>query len=522
MRRFFSVFPALLLALLLLGAPSGLMAQEAQADPSLAFGRTISAEDFKAHLHFLADDLLEGRETGERGQALAALYIRTHFMRLGLQPGVPATNSYFQPYYLTRTEVEEASLSVNGQSFTYLDDFFASRSYLPENLEGDWVFAGYGIQREGYDNLEGLEVAGKNVLILPDTPEGPAAANMSTIRDWRYRTSTLEELGARNVIILLNEEWYGRLSRIARRQALSTEAPEAGQMAVLYASAQLGDALLNAVKGKRKKLTSALANEAKPPSLKFQKLKIDYQANVENEQLAPTNVLGFLEGTDKKDEVLVITGHYDHIGVNSRGEINNGADDDGSGTTGVLEVAEAFALAAEQGYRPRRSILFMTVSGEEKGLLGSAYYADHPVYPLENTVVNLNMDMIGRIDPKYQQRADSANYIYLIGSDKLSSELHALSEEVNDTYSQMTLDYTYNDENDPNRFYYRSDHYNFAKNGIPVIFYFNGTHEDYHRPTDTVEKIRYEKAARVARLVFHTAWEIANREDRITVDKDVK
>ncbi|MFD1096519.1 M28 family metallopeptidase [Salegentibacter chungangensis] len=228
------------------------------------------------------------------------------------------------------------------------------------------------------------------------------------------------------------------------------------------------------------------------------------------------NVLGFIEGSEKPEEVLVISSHYDHVGVDDEGNIFNGADDGGSGPVGILEIAEAFKKAVEDGYTPKRSILFLHLTGEEKGLLGSKYYTENPVFPLANTVANLNMDMIGRID---EAHAGNDNYVYLIGSDKLSADLHELSEEVNDTYMKMDLDYTYNDPDDPNRFYYRSDHYNFARNNIPVIFYFNGVHDDYHRPTDTVEKISYEALAKRAKLVFLTAWEIVNREDRIVVDK---
>ena len=213
---------------------------------------------------------------------------------------------------------------------------------------------------------------------------------------------------------------------------------------------------------------------------------------------------------------MVVSSHYDHVGIID-GEIHNGADDDGSGTTGVLELAEAWAMAAKDGHRPRRSILFLNVTGEEKGLLGSEYYSDNPLYPLEGTVTNLNIDMIGRIDDAH---ADDPNYVYIIGSDMLSSELHSLSEALAASYyPEFKMDYTYNDRDDPNRFYYRSDHYNFAKHGIPVIFYFNGTHEDYHKPTDTVDKIAFEQMANRAKMVFVTSWEIANRDKRPFVDK---
>jgi Zn-dependent M28 family amino/carboxypeptidase len=161
----------------------------------------------------------------------------------------------------------------------------------------------------------------------------------------------------------------------------------------------------------------------------------------------------------------------------------------------------------------------MTVSGEEKGLLGSSYYSEHPEFPLKNTVCDLNIDMIGRRDEKHK---DNPDYIYLIGSDKLSSQLHAISENANKTYSNLELDYTYNDEKDKNRFYYRSDHYNFAKKGIPVIFYFNGVHADYHKETDEVEKIEFSKMEKITRLVFFTAWELANRNERIIVDSNKK
>jgi len=227
------------------------------------------------------------------------------------------------------------------------------------------------------------------------------------------------------------------------------------------------------------------------------------------------NIVAYIEGSEHPEEFLVISAHYDHLG--KKGEIvYNGADDDGSGTTALMEIAQAFQMAKKNGYAPKRSILFLHLTGEEEGLFGSKYYTSHPIFPLENTIANLNIDMIGRIDEKHM---NNPNYIYLIGADKLSSELHKLSEETNKKYTQFKLDYTYNDEKDPNRFYYRSDHYNFAKNNIPVIFYFNGVHEDYHKPTDTADKINYNLLAKRAQLVFYTAWEIVNRKDRLVIDK---
>lgn len=227
-----------------------------------------------------------------------------------------------------------------------------------------------------------------------------------------------------------------------------------------------------------------------------------------------SNVVAYIKGSEKPDEYIVLSAHYDHIGVNGE-KVYNGADDDASGTSAVLEIAEAFKKAVDNGLGPKRSIVFLNVSGEEIGLFGSKYYTEHPVFPLKNTVANLNIDMIGRVD---RQHADNPEFVYLIGSDKISKELHNISEAANKKYVNLALDYTYNDENDPNRFYYRSDHYNFAKNGIPIIFYFNGVHKDYHKSTDTADKIRYDLLEKRTKLIFYTAWELANRENRVKID----
>ena len=238
-----------------------------------------------------------------------------------------------------------------------------------------------------------------------------------------------------------------------------------------------------------------------------------FEKMLNNNYIKGDNIIGFIEGSDLKDEIVVITAHYDHLGIKDS-LIYNGADDNGSGTVAIMEIAQAFMLAKKEGYGPRRSVLIMPVSGEEKGLLGSKYYTDNPVYPLENTIANLNVDMIGRIDDYH----DNPDYIYLIGSDRLSTELHQISEEVNDKYINLELDYKYNDKDDPNRYYYRSDHYNFAKNNIPVIFYFNGVHADYHKDSDTIEKIHFPKIEKISRYIFLTAWELANRNERIKLN----
>ena len=229
------------------------------------------------------------------------------------------------------------------------------------------------------------------------------------------------------------------------------------------------------------------------------------------------NILAFIEGSEKPEEIIVVSAHYDHVGM-SNGEIFNGADDDGSGTVALLEMAKAFQLAKKAGNGPKRSILFLHVTGEEHGLLGSKYYADNPIFPMANTVANLNIDMIGRCDPGNCGK----DYVYVIGSEMLSTDLKKINEAANKETVNLELNYKYDDPNDKDRLYYRSDHYNFAKNGIPVIFYFDGIHEDYHKPTDTPDKIDYVSLKKRTQLVFATAWELANRKDRIVVDKNGK
>ena len=276
----------------------------------------------------------------------------------------------------------------------------------------------------------------------------------------------------------------------------------------------MADLLLAPAKTTIAALTTRINETGQPQSANFQtELKTSFGSV--SEPLIAYNVLGYLEGTDLKDELVILSAHYDHNGI-INGVINHGADDNGSGTTGVLEMARAFTKAKAEGHGPRRSILFMTFTGEEKGLLGSNYYASHPVFPLENTVADINTDMIGRVDDKHID--GNHNYIHVIGSDKLASELKVINEKANELYTQMELDYMYDDPKDPLRIYYRSDHYNFAKNNIPIIFYFSGLHPDYHTPGDTVDKIDFDLLAKRAQLAFHTAWEVANRDQRIVVD----
>lgn len=229
------------------------------------------------------------------------------------------------------------------------------------------------------------------------------------------------------------------------------------------------------------------------------------------------NVLAFIKGTEKPNEIIIISAHLDHLGISEDGRIYSGADDDGSGTVALMEMAQAFKLAKNEGYGPKRSILFLHLTAEEIGKQGSQFYIEHPTFPLKNTIANLNIDMIGRVDNLHKNNID---YIYLIGSNRISKELHYLSEKVNSSYFNINIDYRFNAENDNNHYYSRSDQYNFALQDIPVIFYFNGEHKDYHKTSDTPDKINYTLLEKRTKLIFATAWQIANQDHRIVTDKN--
>lgn len=238
-----------------------------------------------------------------------------------------------------------------------------------------------------------------------------------------------------------------------------------------------------------------------------------------NENLPDSeNIWAFIEGSEKPDEILVVSAHYDHVGVKN-GQVYNGADDDGSGTVALLEMAQAFAQAKKDGRGPKRSILFLHVTGEEHGLHGSRYYSENPLFPLKNTIADINIDMIGRRDTIH---SGTNHYIYVIGSGRLSTDLYNAVEFGNAKSGNFMLDYKYDDRNDPQRFYFRSDHYNFAKHGIPSVFFFSGVHEDYHRPGDDVEKIEFDALEKRTRMIFAVAWALANADSRPVVDKDGK
>lgn len=477
------------------------------------YAKTITASELKEMLYTYASDEFEGRLTGEEGQKKAVDFIRQHYKASGV-PAAKKDGDYFQKVPLEVIKEPSAKITVNDKTFDFKTQFIALTPAETLNLtEKDIVFVNYGIDDAKYSDYTNLDVKGKVVLIKNGEPKNA---------DGIYTISRTTE----------NSKWSNMRQEFAsKKEAAETH----GAKAILFYNPLVYDAVATYYTGGHSSRMSIKNSAQTPyflintdlatalmPTIASSKqtatiptnLVINYTNN--SKPVDTENVAAFIKGSEKPDEIIVISAHLDHIGVEG-GETYNGADDDGSGTVAVLEIAQAFAKAKKEGHGPKRSILFLNVTGEEKGLLGSRYYTDSdPIFPLENTIANLNIDMIGRTDPK--RKSTNRNYLYLIGSDKLSTELHDVSEATNTKCCNVELDYTFNDDNDPNRFYYRSDHYNFAKNNIPVIFYFNGTHDDYHQPGDTPDKIQYDLLENRTRLIFHTAWELANREQRISLD----
>lgn len=449
------------------------------------YAQYIDSNELKKHLSELAGNEYMGRETGKPGQQKAAGYIAGVFESDGLQK-MPGLETWEQFFDVTESQ-PDGRLSVNGKSLLFRKDFFYLDSKRPVNVSDETLV--FDLQHNGIllKKLIGFDVRAE-IKQLKQTPH--------------------------KAIILVTDnysdliEYFGHvINNNSMRLADGSQREECP--VIIVDSKSCSPALEKLLKFDE---TTGLAK----PRLK-KPVQVSFSLNTQTQLLKSSNVLAFIPGSDSllAKELVVVTAHYDHIGVQN-GEIFNGADDDGSGTAAVLEIAQAFSQAYKDGNGPKRSMLFMTVSGEEKGLLGSSYYASHPLWPLSETVTDLNIDMIGRRDIAHEE---TANYIYIIGSNMLSSKLHELNEQANNTISHLVLDYRFNSTTDPNQFYYRSDHYNFAKNDIPSIFFFSGVHDDYHQPTDDVEKIEFTKTEKIARLVFATAWLVANAPERPAVDQ---
>lgn len=479
-----------LVSVLLMGACIHASAQNKTVEK---YAATITPKALKEKLSIIAGPEMEGRETATEGQRKAAAYIENYFKKLKLQPGDSGKYQVGFPVY--QDSVSNAVFTVADKKFAFAQDFSIAGTGIPK---GDFtinhiVFAGKGVKDSTHNDYEGLEAKQQWLMITASAEEE------KNFRGLYRKIITATQTGAAGVLIV--SENFPKTASIAKGR-MYLKATEV-RTPVFFVSKNIATALLNTTPAENTEHKTYAANA-----------QVSVSKTTNN--LQSTNVVGVLPGTDKKGQYVFITAHYDHLGKQDS-VIYYGADDDGSGTTSVLQIAEAFAKARDKGIKPRRTIVFMTVSGEEKGLWGSEYYSNHPLFNLDSTTVDLNIDMVGRIDPE-RSYGDSTNYVYTIGEDKLSSDLLTISDSINNAYLHMELDRKYNDPKDPNRFYYRSDHYNFASKGVPIIFYFNGTHADYHKPTDTVEKINFDLMSKRTKLVFYTAWDMANREAMLKRD----
>ena len=489
-------------ALLLVGITTITLAQDPIAEK---YAGKINSKITEKHLSILASDKFEGRETGKRGAEMAAAYIAREFKKLKLI--APVNGSYLQQVSLIETSMLVHSFELNKNIMGPDKDFQFSGSGEAKTIQTkELLYLANGTESELQEN----DISGKVVLILQSGQADEIAKRLNFLKSKKPAL----------IIAVSTEKNYSKhthnsgLSLSVKNGSRESFPIKVYSPPVLQINPEIANLLL-----KNSGFTFDKLVESKVPKLIKAELKLSY-GPVQREVLS-SNVLGYLEGTDLKDELLVYSAHYDHIGLNPDGgkdKVFNGADDDGSGTSGVLAIAKAFAKAKKAGNGPRRSILFLMFTGEEKNLLGSEYYSLHPVFPMANTITNLNIDMIGRTDYIYRSTPDSKNYLYLVGTDKLSTDLHRISDDANAVYTKLKLDYRHNAKDDPTQIYYWSDHYNFAKNGVPVIFYYNGKHEDYHKGSDEVSKINFNLLSKRAQLAYYTGWDLVNREKRPVVD----
>ena len=501
----------------------------AQTDAAAKYAAGITGNNLNKYLSVIASAEMEGRETGTEGQRKAAAYIESQFKTLGLK-SVPSLNGYQQLYPLYQDSLKTVELEIAGKVAEYGKDYITS---LNNNEDGKFkgkkvIFAGYGIDDEKYSDYTGLDVKGKVVIIFLGEPKkdgkyflsGSTRASEWTFPGISKKLGVAAAKGAAGVLLINPSQETFNQRAVDNSKKTGVYYPRANSQAKQLNFAQLSHAFAKELIGNNFDTLVKISRTSGTIDQQWameKKAKIEFEFEKYRTTINASNVVGIIEGTDKKDEYVFLTGHYDHLGMRN-GQIYYGADDDGSGTCAVIAMAEAFAKAAAEGFKPRRTIVFMTVSGEEKGLWGSEYYSDHAFYPLEKTTVDLNTDMVGRVDTE-RKTGDTLNYVYVIGHDKLSSDLPVINEGVNNKYTKLVLDYKFDDPNDQNRIYFRSDHYNFARKGVPVLFFYDGMLKaDYHKPTDTIEKINWDLYEKRVRMIFHTAWEMANRDEMLKRD----
>lgn len=487
---------------------------------------SITPTELRMHLEFLASDELGGRYTLSPSFAIAARYLAAHLQAYGFRGA--ANGSFLQTFEVVSAKADSAKttleLTIDGKpvALKFGEDFLASNTSGSGQAEGAIVYVGAGISAPElkHDDYAGKDVKGKIVLMVPAQPAGIDAGSL---KDNQQGGGAALAHGASGILLLPPQRFLAFmrdksvLQRFASRESIALSRENDGKLPSLTLTPDVAEKLLATAGLDLKTVYESTAKKDAPKSKPVEgsaKISVALQQTRTSTQ----NVAGILEGTDPqlKNEYVVFSAHYDHLKAGPNGEIFHGADDDGSGTSAVLAIARAMSLQ-----RPKRSVLVVFHAGEELGLLGSQYNTDvAPVVPLDKMVVDLNIDMIGRSKPPGDSQPQDAHLtdagtVYLVGDDRISPELHQLSEETNGEFQKLKLDYYYNDPQNPERIYFRSDHWNYAKHGVPIIFYFDGTHVDYHRPTDTVDKIDFNKMTQITRLVFETGWRIANLDHRL-------
>lgn len=502
----------------------------AKPDPNAGVN-IISASALKDYLYFIASDEMEGRDTPSKGLDMTAKFLAMNMSRWGLKPGGD-NGSYFQKMQISRSRTDAAntSIEIGGQSYKTGADFIAFPNAV--DITAPVVFVGHGWvnKAKNINPYQNIDIKDKIVIITNSWPKGSSFMELygENRKDWINPYKYIESNGGKAIISLTDfndlVSWERILTRYQERgESTFDKLQKSSSMPFIILSPKLLDKLF----AKESKHASDLfydSNQEVTPFALTETNKITLKVAVKKDTESTQNVIAILEGSDPvlKDEYVAIGAHYDHVGVNNSitgDKIYNGADDDGSGTVAVLQLAEAFANAP----RPKRSIMFVWHCGEEKGLLGSRYLTKFPTIPLDKIITQLNIDMIGRSkkagdNNPANNELSSSDEIYVIGSKLMSTELGQVSESVNNSNLNLKFNYKYDDPNDPNRFFFRSDHFNYAQKGIPIIFYFDGVHEDYHKPTDSPDKIDYQKMEKVTRTIYLTAVELGNRATRPKVD----
>ena len=512
-----------------------------KSTPATRGVEAITAAQLKNYLSFIASDEMEGRDTPSRGLDTTAKFIAMNLERWGFKPAGD-DGTFFQKIALRREALDQAKTTaeIDGQTFSLGDDFLPNA--VSASISGPAVFAGNGwvLKSKNLNSYEGIDVKDKIIVVVgAGFPSGTARADLAGIMgvDWSSPAVYAQQHGARGVIsiadagTMLNWEVLRQRAMQPARAVVEKFTTQSSTPPVPSAliTPKMAIALFAGEKHEFPAIIQGAQSGEQVPAFDLSPNKnISINVVVKTERPTTQNVVAVWEGSDPvlKNEYVAVGAHYDHVGICAPGTadpICNGADDDGSGTTALLGMAEAVSHVKQ---RPKRSLLFVWHCGEEKGLWGSRYFTDYPTIPLDKIVTQLNIDMIGRgkpagnTDPRNKDLS-GPNEIYVIGSKMMSTELGELSENLNKSYLNLKFDYRYDDPADPNRFFFRSDHYNYARKGIPIIFYFDGVHEDYHRPGDEAQKIDYLKMEKVARTVYMTLWEVANLRTRPKVDKQL-